>query len=180
MKMGMGMAAATVDTALQRLNDMEAPEAEVALTRCCGSKRWVQTMLASRPYASREQLLSLAESAASKLDRVDWLEAFSHHPKIGDIDSLRARFPKTHEWSSSEQSGVNAAPEQVLKDLAEGNQQYEQRFGYIFIVCATGKTAPEMLDLLRQRLPNSPEAELPIAAGEQKKITKIRLEKLLA
>jgi 2-oxo-4-hydroxy-4-carboxy-5-ureidoimidazoline decarboxylase len=120
-----------------------------------------------------------ADAIWLKLDRADWLEAFTHHPKIGDMDSLRAKFATTKEWAAGEQSGVNAANEEVLRGLADGNREYEQRFGHIFIVCATGKSAQEMLTLLRARLHNEADKELRIAAGEQAKITRIRLEKLL-
>jgi 2-oxo-4-hydroxy-4-carboxy-5-ureidoimidazoline decarboxylase len=106
------------------------------------------------------------------------LEAFSAHPKIGDINSLRAKYSATRDWSKGEQSGVDSAQEAVLEGLARGNADYEKRFGHIFIVCATGKTAAEMLDILQGRIGNDSAEELKIAAHEQSKITKIRLEKL--
>jgi len=167
-------------SSLDELNTLSSAEAALALRRCCGAARWVERMLALRPYASAEDLLEKAEQAAARLKREDWLEAFTHHPRIGDMDRLRERFGSTAAWSSGEQSGVNAAAEQTLLALKEGNDAYFEKFGYIFIVCATGKTAGEMLTLLQARLPNSPDAELPLAAAEQRKITRIRLEKLLA
>ena len=150
-----------------------------ALLRCCGSARWARAMTAARPFRMPAALLARAEGEWSKASREEILEAFSHHPRIGDRESLWARFPATHAWSAAEQSGAAAADEKVLDDLAEGNRAYEARFGHLFIVCASGKTAVEMLALLQARLGNEPEAELKIAAGEQGKITRLRLEKLL-
>ena len=110
----------------------------------------------------------------------DWREAFAHHPKIGDVESLRRKFASTSVWTAGEQSGVVGAEEAVLTALAEGNAAYEARFGYIFIVCATGKSAGEMLEILQTRLLSGPRTELRVAAEEQKKITRLRLEKLFA
>ena len=145
------------------------------LRACCGSERWVERMKRSRPFASREAVLSVARDVWLALDETDWKEAFSHHPKIGDRDALRHRFPGTHHLSAQEQAGVDDAAGDVLGALASGNQEYEARFGYIFIVCATGKSADEMLALLRERLTNDPADEIRLAAGEQAKITALRL-----
>ena len=164
---------------LESFNRLTVAEVMKDLLRCCGSRRWAQSVASQRPFANTASLFAAAEHAWWQLDRADWLEAFTHHPKIGDIDSLRAKFATTKEWASGEQSGVNAATEDVLRGLADGNRDYEQKFGYIFIVCATGKSAQEMLTLLRERLKNDAGKELRLAAGEQAKITKIRLEKLL-
>ncbi len=150
----------------------------LALRRCCGSTRWVEAMLARRPFASKTALHQAAEEVWNALAREDWLEAFAAHPRIGDMTALRQKFAATADLCGTEQAGVAGAAEQMLRDLAEANQSYEERFGYIFIVCATGKTASEMLDLLRVRLNNDPETEITIAAGEQAKITRLRLEKL--
>jgi 2-oxo-4-hydroxy-4-carboxy-5-ureidoimidazoline decarboxylase len=156
--------------------DRAAPgEARAFLTTCCGSSRWVERMLERRPYASDAQLVAVARAEWFALTAADWREAFRHHPKIGDRAALRARFPATAELSEREQHGVAAASDETLDALAEGNRAYEEKFGYIFIVCATGKTAEEMLALLRARLPNDPRAELVVAAGEQAKITELRL-----
>jgi 2-oxo-4-hydroxy-4-carboxy-5-ureidoimidazoline decarboxylase len=124
--------------------------------------------------------VAAAERAFALLSREDWLEAFSHHPRIGDRGSLAERFPHTAGWSASEQGGVAGAGEGLLDVLLQANRDYEARFGYIFIVCATGKSASQMLALLQERLPNAPDAELEIAAAEQRKITAIRLKKLLS
>jgi 2-oxo-4-hydroxy-4-carboxy-5-ureidoimidazoline decarboxylase len=124
-------------------------------------------------------LLQTAEEIWYSCKEDDWKEAFTHHPKIGDIDSLKEKFTSTAQWASGEQSGVNVAAQDILEALVTGNNMYEKKFGYIFIVCATGKSAKEMLDLLLARLRNDPQKEIQIAMGEQNKITKLRLEKLL-
>ena len=164
---------------LDELNRLPAGEAGEAFERCCGSSRWVAGMLAARPFTDAPALFAAAARAAEPLERDDWLEAFSHHPRIGDVSTLRAKFANTAAWAATEQRGAAAAAEETLASLAEGNRAYERRFGYIFIVCATGKSAEEMLALLRARLDNPPDRELPIAAEEQRKITRLRLEKLL-
>ena len=156
--------------------DAAPPEdARRLLRTCCGSERWVERMMRSRPFVSRETVLSAARDVWFALDETDWKEAFSHHPKIGDRDALRSRFPESGHLSAREQAGVDGAHGDVLGELASRNQEYEARFGYIFIVCATGKSADEMLALLRERLTNNPADEIRLAAGEQAKITALRL-----
>ena len=166
--------------ALSRLNEGPAGEARVELERCCGASRWAEAMIARRPFRDRETLLAAADEVWWGLEESDWREAFAHHPKIGDADALRARFASTRQWAAGEQAGVRSATEETLVALADGNRAYEDRFGFIFIVCATGKTADAMLSLLRARLANDPRDEIRIAAAEQAKITRVRLEKLLA
>ena len=165
---------------LPRLNDLPAAEARAELLRCCGSSRWVKAMLARRPIADAATLFAAADEVWWSLEPAEWREAFAHHPRIGDRDSLRARFATTAQWAAGEQAGVDEAAEELLASLAEANQAYEERFGYIFIVCATGKSAEEMLALLLARLPHPPQEEIRIAAGEQARITRLRLEKLLS
>lgn len=166
-------------TIISVLHALDTEACREALTRCCGASRWVEGMLAGRPFADDKKLLEAASRIWRGLGRADIMEAFSHHPKIGSsLESLRQKFPTTEAWSSQEQASVQHAKEETLQALAEGNRLYEDTFGYIFIVCATGKTAAEMLSLLRQRLLNPPDLELRIAAGEQEKITAIRLQKL--
>jgi 2-oxo-4-hydroxy-4-carboxy-5-ureidoimidazoline decarboxylase len=134
------------------------------------------------PFIPADDLVELLEDAESQwwlCTEDDWKEAFAHHPKIGDINSLMKKFANTAAWASGEQSGVNTATDEIIKLLSEGNRLYEEKFGYIFIVCATGKSAIEMLNLLNERLKNIPEEEIQIAADEQNKITKLRIEKLL-
>ena len=164
---------------LSRLNGLPVDAARAELLRCGGSTRWAERMAELRPFPDRQALFAAAETIWNGLGPDDWREAFAHHPRIGDKEALRARFANTAQWAEGEQAGALGASEEVLDALAEGNQAYEARFGHIFIVCATGKSASEMLRLLGQRLSNDPEAELHIAAGEQAKITRLRLEKLL-
>lgn len=156
---------------LHEFNAADEAVAREALLRCCASKQWTQRMLALRPCSEHETLLSTAESVWWTLGPTDWLEAFSAHPQIGD--------KKLSGWCSEEQNGVDAASTRILEQLAKGNQKYEQRFGWIFLVNATGKTARAMLDLLHLRLQNGSAEELRVAAGEQAQITKLRLNKLL-
>ena len=158
--------------------ELDAAGAETAreiLHRACGSTRWVERMLARRPFGNDTALLVAAREEWFALGEADWLEAFSHHPKIGDRASLAARFPATHHLSAREQSAVSIASSQVIDDLAAANAAYLERFGFIFIVCATGKSAVEMLQLLRDRLENDRATELRNAAEEQAKITALRL-----
>ncbi len=167
------------DPLVTRIN--EDPDLAATLSRVCGSTRWIRGMVAAAPFASRAQLLGEADRLWWRLGDGDWKEAFGHHPRIGaDLATLRAKYAATADWSAGEQSGVASASDEVLQALAEGNRAYEARFGWIFLVCATGRTAAEMLALLRERLDNTPENELRIAAGEQAKITRLRIEKLLA
>jgi 2-oxo-4-hydroxy-4-carboxy-5-ureidoimidazoline decarboxylase len=161
------------------LNQASPRDAADALFRCCGWAGWAIAMAASRPFGSREALFAAAEAQWARASREDILEAFSHHPRIGDREALSARFPGTHQWSEGEQSAAASSDARVLDELAAANRDYEKRFGHIFIVCATSKTAPEILSLLRSRLGHDPEAELKVAAAEQMKITRLRLEKLL-
>ncbi len=166
--------------ALSRLNEIGPAEAYAELSRCCGASPWVAAMTARRPFPDRATVLALADEVWWGLAEADWREAFGQHPKIGDRAALRARFGRAGPWAAGEQAGVQAASEEILRALAEENRAYEARFGYIFIVCATGKTADEMLALLRARLLNDPRDEIRVAAAEQAKITRIRLEKLLS
>jgi allantoicase len=161
------------------LDSLSSDEAREALQRCCGSTRWVDRVLASRPFGSSAGLAVVARHAFAALERDDFLEAFSHHPAIGaDLSALREKFASTSSWSSHEQGGVANADEATLLELAAANRAYVKRFGYTFIVCATGKSAAQMLSLLKERLENDAAIELRIAALEQQKITYLRLEKL--
>src|SRR5215203_5315115 len=160
---------------LRELN--EAPEAEVRaiFARACGSSRWVDRMIARRPFGNDARLLFAARNEWFGLTEADWLEAFAHHPRIGDRASLAARFPATHDLSAKEQAGIGGANADVLAALAEANERYFDRFGFVFVVCASGKSAEEMLALLQARLRNDRSAELRIAAEEQARITALRL-----
>ncbi len=164
---------------VDELNALPPESAQEALARCCGSTHWVAGMLRRRPFADKPAALAAAGAAWAETEEKDWIEAFAHHPRIGGKDALRAKFAATKAWAQGEQAAVAAADEATLDALERGNADYEARFGFIFIVCATGKSAAEMLALLNDRLPNDRPTELLIAAGEQNKITTIRLEKLL-
>jgi 2-oxo-4-hydroxy-4-carboxy-5-ureidoimidazoline decarboxylase len=166
-------------SAAARLGAMTEGEAREALTRCCGATRWVEGMLKRRPFASDAALTQAAAQEWARMTRGDILEAFAQHPRIGErLDFLRQQLASTADWSAGEQSAVGRASESTLTALHDRNLRYEEKFGHIFIVCASGKSAAEMLALLEARLGNDPEAELAIAAAEQAKITKLRLEKL--
>jgi 2-oxo-4-hydroxy-4-carboxy-5-ureidoimidazoline decarboxylase len=163
----------------EALDALPPAEARAALERCCGAPAWIARMLESRPFGDRAALHAAADRAWGALRRDQWLEAFAHHPRIGDAVALRQRFGTAPEWSSAEQAGAVAAPEATLDALAHGNRAYEERFGYVFIVCATGKSADEMLTLLRARLANDPAHEILIAAEEHRKIMHLRLDRLI-
>ncbi len=132
-------------------------------------------MLLHRPYGSADAALGAARDEWFALSPDDWIEAFNHHPRIGDRDAMRTKFAATRTMSAQEQSGVSGASEEVLAALLDGNREYEARFGFLFIVCATGKSAEEMLDLLRQRLHNDPVIEIVVAVEEHAKICDLRL-----
>jgi 2-oxo-4-hydroxy-4-carboxy-5-ureidoimidazoline decarboxylase len=153
------------------INALPADAARTALARCCASQQWVNQMLAARPYASDPQLYQAAEREWWALDRGDWLEAFATHPRIGERS--------TDAWASDEQSGVTGAGVDFHVALRQENGAYERRFGHVYLVCATGRGAAELLADLKARLGNDPEKELRVAAGEQAKITRLRLEKLV-
>jgi 2-oxo-4-hydroxy-4-carboxy-5-ureidoimidazoline decarboxylase len=160
------------------LNAMSADNTREMMRRCCGASWWCDAMIDARPFVDDAAITSAADAAFDAMSREAWLEAFTSHPKIGDLSSLRMKFAGNKEWSGGEQSGVNTADDATLQGLADGNREYEERFGYLFIVCATGKSAAEMLAILQSRLGNDPDTEFLIAAGEQRKITHLRLAKL--
>lgn len=164
---------------LAEFNQLSNELAAEALLFCCGSSSWVREMALRRPFKSLVELKRHSSQVWNALSERDWKEAFSHHPKIGDLKSLKEKFAGTKAWAEEEQKGSQNAPEEVLKTLARRNETYENRFGFIFIVCATGKSAAEMLENLERRLKNTPQAELKVAALEQDKITQIRLEKFI-
>jgi 2-oxo-4-hydroxy-4-carboxy-5-ureidoimidazoline decarboxylase len=165
---------------LTDLNALPTPTRAEALATCCGATAWVTALNQRFPFDSAEALLAEAERMWHGLGEADWREAFAHHPKIGDVSALREKFASTAAWAAGEQGAVQHALPETLEALAAGNDAYEQKFGYIFIVCATGKLAAEMLALLQARLPNEPSQEILIAMSEQAKITRLRLKKLLA
>ena len=161
----------------RRLDEAAASDARVWLRRCCGSTRWVEGMLARRPFGSNVALLGAARVVWNALDQNDWLEAFSHHPQIGEREHAAA-LTDTRELSQHEQAGVAQAPPGIRYALDEGNREYALRFGYIFIICATGRSAESMLAELRRRLQHDAATEIQIAAEEQAQITALRLQAL--
>jgi OHCU decarboxylase len=165
---------------LAELNMLPRFRAEEELLKCCGSVAWAGGMARRRPFASFDRLLQAASEIWCRLDPADWMEAFRAHPQIGQHQSPAHTSAQAQAWSAQEQSGMSRAGAGVTMDLEEANREYLEKFGYIFIVCATGKTADQMLAILRSRLPNSPEQEIRVAAEEQNKITRLRLERLVA
>ena len=161
------------------LNSLPRAEAAKELLQCCGSTRWARQMAEARPYETLEALLASANDTWWPLDRNDWLEAFRSHPKIGEKKAAEPVSTQAGQWSGQEQAGVTTASQETVNSLATLNRAYEQKFGFIFIICATGKTSDEMLAALRERLQHETADELPIAAAEQSKITELRLKKLL-
>lgn len=160
------------------INALPRVEAQRQFDRCCGATRWCEQMVAARPFHDRHDLAAKADASFDQLPDEAWLEAFAAHPRIGDFESLKMKYAGNKEWSGGEQAGAAAAGDATLHRLAEGNAAYEARFGYRFIVCATGKSAAQMLTLLEARLGNDDATELRIAADEQRKITHLRLAKL--
>ena len=164
---------------LKELNNLPKETAESALLSCCGSQNWAQKMAEARPFADVAEVLNQAEQIWQNLTPEDWLEAFAAHPKIGAKKGVPHQTAQSAEWSKGEQSGTQTAADSVRIELEEANRLYENKFGFIFIVCATGKSAKEMLEICRGRLNNSAETEIRVAADEQRMITEIRLKKLL-
>ena len=165
---------------LAELNGLSPDAARAEFARCCGAGRWVDMMLKCRPFKDKESLFRNSDATWLTLQPRDWLEAVLEHPRIGGKDALREKFATTKDWAQGEQAGAAKSDEATLEALAQGNADYEEKFGFIFIVCATGKSAAEMLALLKARLSNAQATEMKNAAAEQVKITNIRLEKLLS
>jgi len=165
---------------LTDLNNQSTQQANHTFMQCCTSSTWVKAMVAARPFADNRAIAKQADLSWQELEEADYLEAFEGHPKIGDVSSLRAKYANTKELAGNEQGLVKEANDDVLTILSQGNTDYEEKFGFIFIVCATGKSAKEMSDLLQARLPNNKTQELINAAEEQRKIFQLRITKALA
>ena len=163
---------------LAEFNALPAAQAEAALADCCGSARWASRMAERRPYADVDALYKVADASWWKLDRTDWLEAFSHHPQIGQKPAGGTE--SARQWAEGEQAGARIATDDVKERLARANRAYFDKFGYNYIVCATGKSAEAVLAILNQRLQNDAASEISIAAEQQRLITRIRLDRLLA
>jgi OHCU decarboxylase len=164
---------------LERVNSLPLIEAESELLKCCGSGKWAAQMVKQRPFANLDELLNKAERIWRSLEPTDWLEAFRSHPKIGEHKAAQQTSPQAQNWSEQEQQSVRNAGPEIGQALAELNCEYEEKFSYIFIVSATGKSSEEVLAILRERLNNDPERELRTAAAEQSRITQLRLKKLI-
>ena len=159
---------------LSTYNTLNSATASKHLMDCCGSTKWVSSMMTHFPFASEKELVDLsAKIWYDECGETDWRESFTHHPKIGDVKSL------TEKFAGKEQAGVAVATTETIEALSQANTDYETKFSFIFIVCATGKSANEMLQILLDRLKNTAEEELHIAMGEQQKISIIRFRKLL-
>jgi allantoicase len=165
---------------IERFNHIPRAQASKALLDCCGSKKWADEMLRQRPFASADHLFDVADKTWRALGRKDWLAAFRHHPPIGGKAAKVKQSAKARSMSAGEQSAAQKGSQETLAILAAANRAYEAAFGSVFIICATGKSSEEILQSLQQRLANDPETELQIAAEEQRKITRLRLERLLA
>jgi 2-oxo-4-hydroxy-4-carboxy-5-ureidoimidazoline decarboxylase len=161
------------------LDRLPAPEAERLLASCCGSRAWVAGMLERRPFVDVARVVRAAEEVWWSLEPADWHEAFAHHPRIGERAAAAAQDGRAQAWSASEQRAVADGDATVRAALAEGNREYERRFGHIYLVSAAGKSADELLAILRARLANDPATELRVAAAEQAKITRSRLLRLV-
>jgi OHCU decarboxylase len=158
---------------LAELNMLPRYRAEEEFLKCCGSAGWARAMARRRPFASFDRLLKAATEIWWRLDASDWMEAFRAHPRIGE-----RKAPAT--WSAQEQAGMNRATTTLASAIEEANHDYFEKFGFIFIICAAGKSAEEMLQNARSRITNAPEQEIRVAAEEQNTITHLRLRKLIA
>jgi allantoicase len=177
-----GRAESAVDKtkSLEKFNRLPRQRALRALLDCCGSKKWADGMAGHRPYASESELLVAADKVWAELGNRDWLEAFRHHPAIGAKRAKSKQSATASRWSAKEQATAQSVSPEILDKLCMENRAYTDKFGYVFLICATGKTSEEILTNLQQRMSNNPEVELRAAAEEQRKITRLRLEKLLA
>jgi 2-oxo-4-hydroxy-4-carboxy-5-ureidoimidazoline decarboxylase len=167
-----------MNSILASWNEAKDETAVGAMLACCGAHRWAQAMVALRPFTGVEILSLTANEVWSTMKETDWLEAFARHPRIGERRAgIEAN--KSAAWSQQEQSSAATAATQVLAKLAEGNEVYERRYGFTYIICATGKSAEEMLTILNRRLSSDREMELREAAEQQRQIMQIRLGKWL-
>jgi 2-oxo-4-hydroxy-4-carboxy-5-ureidoimidazoline decarboxylase len=167
-----------VNSVLSSWNAASVDEALDAMVACCGAQRWAAAMVARRPIGSVEKLSEAADEVWSTMEEADWMEAFACHPRIGERKATHAS-AQSAAWSRQEQMSANTAAERILSDLAAGNARYQQRFGFTYIVCATGRSAEEMLEILNRRLASDRAAELREAAEQQRQIMQIRLGKWL-
>ena len=163
---------------LSAWNAADPDAATAALLSCCAAERWAIALVSQRPFHNEEMLISSANGVWATMDADDWMQAFRAHPRIGERKVEHAT-AQSKQWSGQEQSAVDQAQAEILAELAAGNRLYEDRFGFTYIVCATGKSAEEMLHILRRRLNSDRDAELREAAEQQRQIMQIRLRKWL-
>lgn len=163
---------------LNAWNAAEEEAAAAALLSCCAAQRWAREVAAQRPFANTEDIFSAADTIWAAMEEPDWMEAFRAHPRIGERKVEHAT-PQSKQWSSQEQSSVGQAHSETLSGLTTGNARYEELFGFTYIICATGKSAEEMLAILERRLASDRATELREAAEQQRQITQIRLRKWL-
>jgi OHCU decarboxylase len=168
-----------LDRGIARLDALPPAEAERELLDCCGAPAWARRMAAARPFGDRESLRVAAAAAFDALEPADWLAALEAHPRIGGSPESGRQSGRAEGWSGDEQARAAGGAAGVREALARGNRRYEERFGHRYVVCASGRSAEELLSLLERRLGNDPEAELAVAAAEQRRITALRLERLL-
>lgn len=164
---------------LEAFNQLTHHQQFELLYQCCSSENWAKKLADQTPFASLPELKQMADVLFQQLAEADLLQAFAGHPKIGDVNSLKAKYAQTKALASGEQSGVQQADDETLVALAQANTDYQQRYGFIFIVCATGKSAQQMLDILNSRMDNSYQQELQQAGEQQRQIMQIRLNKLI-
>ena len=165
---------------LARWNALPSKAAAHELLPCCGSTAWADKMAAQRPIADEAALLAACDLASRNLVESDWLEAFRSHPRIGERSASAPTSARTATWSGEEQRNVEIESDDMKMKMAEGNRTYEERFGRTFIICATGKSAPEILEQVKRRLQNDDSTELNEAAEQQRQIARLRLKKWLA
>ena len=164
---------------LSALSQLDDAQASAVFKQCCSASRWVKLMVSAMPFRSKTAIQNAAARFWKSMRSADYMEAFDSHPKIGEPDSLKKKYWSTHSLAANEQSSVEQANDNVLQELVQYNNDYKTKFGYIFIVCATGKTAAEMLKLIKTRINHQPDQEITIAAAEQAKIMSIRIDKLI-
>jgi len=178
---GVDAESAGIDTdRLTWFNELPAGAAQQALRECCAAPRWVEQMAGARPYASAQDAIRQSGAIVSALTVTDLAQALAGHPRIGERPDPGDGSPRAAAWSRREQSGVDADDAETRRALTQGNLEYEQRFGHIYLVCASGRTGKELLDVLCGRLQNEPEDEWQVVRTELQKINALRLQRLLA
>ncbi|HEX4284221.1 MAG TPA: 2-oxo-4-hydroxy-4-carboxy-5-ureidoimidazoline decarboxylase [Terracidiphilus sp.] len=162
---------------LEEWNQADSLVARAAMIACCGATRWAEAMVAARPLSTVLVLSETADSLWATMTEADWLEAFARHPRIGERKTQT--IGQSAAWSKQEQALAASAADKILAQLAQGNADYEKKFGFTYIVCATGKSAEEMLSILKRRLNSDRLTELREASEQQRQILQIRLGKWL-